>query len=66
LSRPTDASASEEVHFPLGVVAGYPADDRRHHTVAGVLGQPSDLAQHEPHSEKLSQGVERRVGSDRL
>jgi len=66
LSRPTDASAPEEVHFPPGLVAGHASDNRRHRPAAGVPGQPSDLAQHEPHTEKLPQGVERCVGSDSL
>jgi len=66
LSRPPDASAPEEVYFPPGVVPGHTANNRRHRPAARVPGQPSDLAQHEPHTEKLPQGVERCVGSDRL
>jgi len=54
------------VYFPPGVVAGHTADNRRHRPAAGVPGQPSDLAQHKPHTEELPQGVERCVGSDRL
>lgn len=46
LSRPTDASAPEEVYFPPGVVAGHTSDNRRYRPATGVPGQPSDLAQH--------------------
>lgn len=61
-----DASAAEEVHLPPGVVSGHSAHDRRHRAASGVPGQPSDRAQPEPDAEKLPQGVERRVGGDRV
>lgn len=63
---PTDASAPEEVHIPLGVVAGHVAHDRRHRAAPGVPGQPSDRAEHEFNTEELPQGAERRVGGDRV
>lgn len=54
------------MHLSPGLVARHSAHDRRHCAAPGVPGRPSDRPQHESDTEEFPQGVERRVGSNRL